>query len=46
MLRKRFIIETVFNQLKISPKLSILSTVAVSALWLICWWGLSRLHVN
>ncbi|WP_199399426.1 hypothetical protein [Candidatus Enterovibrio escicola] len=42
MLRKRFVIETVLDQLKIYPKSSIFGTVVVSALWR----GLSRIHFN
>nr|WP_190319998.1 transposase [Candidatus Enterovibrio escacola] len=46
MLRKRFIIETIFDQLKNISTSSILGTVIVSALWSICWWGSSRIHSN
>ncbi|PCS21593.1 hypothetical protein BTN49_2842 [Candidatus Enterovibrio escicola] len=46
MLRKRFIISTIFDQLKIYPKSGIFGTVIVSALWLIYWRGLSRIHFN
>nr|WP_263364454.1 transposase [Candidatus Enterovibrio escacola] len=46
MLRKRFIIEPVFNQLKTYPKSSILGTVVVSALWSTFWWGSSYIYLN
>ncbi len=46
ILRQRFIIETVFDQLKIYPKSSILSNVVASALWPTCWYGSSRIHFN
>ncbi|PCS22260.1 hypothetical protein BTN49_2153 [Candidatus Enterovibrio escicola] len=47
ILRKLFIKETVFDQLKnTSQKLIILGTVIISSLWLICWRGLSPIHFN
>ncbi|PCS21231.1 hypothetical protein BTN49_3119 [Candidatus Enterovibrio escicola] len=46
ILRKRFIIETVFDQLKIYPKSSIFSNVVASVLWPTCWQGSSRIHFN
>ncbi|PCS22272.1 hypothetical protein BTN49_2001 [Candidatus Enterovibrio escicola] len=46
MLRKRFIIETVFDQLKNISTSSILGTVVVSASRSTCWQGSSRIHFN
>ncbi|WP_150142627.1 hypothetical protein [Candidatus Enterovibrio escicola] len=46
MLRKQFIIKTVFDQLKTYPKLGIISTVVVSDFCATCWRGSSRIHFN